>query len=46
LPLEPIRGLLVSGVITPDSFGVRAVMLQGGDEERNVIFGNMRETCF
>src|SRR5258708_3319403 len=41
LPLEPIGSLLVSGVITPHGFGVAVVVLQGGDEERNVIVGNI-----
>jgi hypothetical protein len=41
LPLEPIGSLLVSGVITLHGLGVGVMVLQGGDEERNVIVGNI-----
>jgi len=40
LLMEPIRGLLVAAVLTPHSFRIRIVLLQFGDEERNVIVGN------
>jgi hypothetical protein len=41
LPMEPIRGLPVSSVLTQHSFGVGVVVLQCDDEERNVIVGNV-----
>src|SRR6266853_4141235 len=41
LPMEPIRGLLVSGVLTLHSSCVGVVLLQCSDEERNVIVGNV-----
>jgi hypothetical protein len=39
--MEPIGGLLVSGVLTLHSLRVGVVVLQCGDEERNVIVGNV-----
>ena len=41
LPVEPIRGLLVSSVLTLHSSCVGVVLLQCSDEERNVIVGNV-----
>jgi len=41
LAMEPIRGLLVSGVLTLHSLRVGVVVLQCGNEERNVIVGNV-----
>src|SRR5260370_21991628 len=40
LPMEPIGGLLVSDVLTLHRFRVGVVVLQRGDEERNVIVAN------
>jgi len=39
--MEPIGSLLVSGVLTLHSSGVGVVLLQCGDEERNLIVGNV-----
>jgi hypothetical protein len=39
--MEPIGGLLVSGVLALHSSRVSVILLQRGDEERNVIVGNV-----